>query len=198
MEKGKLVRWNAEKGFGFIKPESASSKDVFIQISILKQMARKPAVGDQINYFSECQSDGKVKAIKANIEGVAVIAAKQNSRHDRPHHKHSSQRKPKSSSGLLIPLLVLLGLGIFGFKKYEDITATPVLTNKDVEQMKWQPPAQKSNPSVSKPKFRCETGKTHCSQMRSCAEATFYIKNCPGTQMDGDHDGIPCERQLCN
>ncbi len=150
MEKGTLVRWNAEKGFGFIKPETANSKDVFIHISILKKMARKPVVGDQINYFSEWQSDGKIKAIKANIEGVAVITAKQNSRHDRPHHKHSSQRKPKSSSGLLIALLLLLGLGICGFKKYQEMTATPVLTNQEIEQMKWQPLAQKSTPFVSK------------------------------------------------
>ena len=44
--------------------------------------------------------------------------------------------------------------------------------------------------------FRC-AGKTRCSQMSSCAEATFYLRNCPGTQMDGDGDGIPCESQHC-
>jgi len=44
--------------------------------------------------------------------------------------------------------------------------------------------------------FRCE-GKTRCSEMVSCEEATFYLKNCPGTQMDGDKDGIPCESQYC-
>lgn len=44
--------------------------------------------------------------------------------------------------------------------------------------------------------FRCE-GKTRCSEMISCEEATFYLKNCPGTRMDGDDDGIPCESQHC-
>jgi hypothetical protein len=44
--------------------------------------------------------------------------------------------------------------------------------------------------------FRCD-GRTHCSQMTSCAEATFFIKNCPGTKMDGNNDGIPCEQQWC-
>lgn len=44
--------------------------------------------------------------------------------------------------------------------------------------------------------FRCE-GKTRCSQMTSCDEAKFYLKNCPGVKIDGDHDGIPCEDQLC-
>jgi hypothetical protein len=47
-----------------------------------------------------------------------------------------------------------------------------------------------------KSEFSCQ-GKTRCTQMRSCAEATFYIRNCPGTKMDGDGDGIPCERQWC-
>lgn len=44
--------------------------------------------------------------------------------------------------------------------------------------------------------FRCD-GRTRCPQMTSCAEATWFLNNCPGTEMDGNHDGIPCERQWC-
>lgn len=40
-------------------------------------------------------------------------------------------------------------------------------------------------------------GRTHCAQMRSCTEAKYYLANCPGVQMDGDGDGIPCEQQWC-
>ena len=49
----------------------------------------------------------------------------------------------------------------------------------------------------SKPirKYRCD-GRQHCSQMKSYEEAKFFIRNCPNTKMDGDHDGIPCERQF--
>jgi len=54
-----------------------------------------------------------------------------------------------------------------------------------------------SDPAGASENFRCE-GKTRCSQMRSCAEAEFYLANCPGTQMDGDNDGIPCESQWCD
>lgn len=43
--------------------------------------------------------------------------------------------------------------------------------------------------------FKCD-GRKHCSQMHSYDEALFFLKNCPGTKMDGDHDGIPCERQF--
>jgi hypothetical protein len=48
----------------------------------------------------------------------------------------------------------------------------------------------------SQPKFKCD-GREHCSQMRSCAEAKFFIRNCPNTKMDGDNDGVPCEKQHC-
>lgn len=215
MERGTLVRWNSEKGFGFIKPEAGNGKDVFIHISALKHMARKPMVGDEILFLTEQQIDGKIRAIKASIEGVAVVAStsrrsaptshNRNSRNStnhnanghnsKSHNRHS--RQSKSSSVMLIPLLVILALGIFGFKRYEALTATPVLTNEDIEQMQWEPSAKKSNPIASQPLFRCESGKTHCSHMRSCAEAKFYNRNCPGTKMDGDGDGIPCERQYC-
>lgn len=45
--------------------------------------------------------------------------------------------------------------------------------------------------------YKCE-GKIYCSQMTSCEEAKFYLKNCPGVKIDGDGDGIPCESQWCN
>lgn len=44
--------------------------------------------------------------------------------------------------------------------------------------------------------FTCD-GRTHCSQMKSCAEATYFLRNCPGVEMDGDGDGVPCESQWC-
>ncbi len=57
-------------------------------------------------------------------------------------------------------------------------------------------PALAALPSAASAGFRCD-GRTRCNQMRSCAEATFFLKNCPGVQMDGDGNGIPCERQWC-
>ncbi len=46
-------------------------------------------------------------------------------------------------------------------------------------------------------RYRCD-GRTHCSHMTSCEEATWFLKNCPGTKMDGDNDGVPCETQWCS
>ena len=46
------------------------------------------------------------------------------------------------------------------------------------------------------PQFKCD-GRTYCSQMTSCAEATYFLRNCPGVKMDGNNDGVPCEQQWC-
>ena len=51
--------------------------------------------------------------------------------------------------------------------------------------------------SVSASARRCD-GRRYCSQMSSCEEATWFLKNCPVTKMDGDNDGVPCETQWCN
>lgn len=58
------------------------------------------------------------------------------------------------------------------------------------------PPATPTAPAAPS-SFHCD-GRTHCSQMRSCAEAKYFLARCPGVKMDGDGNGIPCERQWCN
>lgn len=54
-----------------------------------------------------------------------------------------------------------------------------------------------NKPSAVKRKYRCD-GRTYCSEMTSCEEAEFFLENCPNVKMDGDGDGIPCERQWCS
>jgi hypothetical protein len=38
--------------------------------------------------------------------------------------------------------------------------------------------------------------KYYCSQMESCEEAMFYYTVCGLKRLDGDNDGVPCEK-LC-
>lgn len=45
--------------------------------------------------------------------------------------------------------------------------------------------------------FKCD-GRKYCSQMTSCAEATFFYDHCPDVKMSGDGDNIPCEKQWCH
>lgn len=44
-------------------------------------------------------------------------------------------------------------------------------------------------------KESCEA-KQRCEQMRDCAEATFYLRQCGAGSLDRDGDGVPCE-DLC-
>lgn len=50
-------------------------------------------------------------------------------------------------------------------------------------------------PLIAQTQFSCD-GRKHCSQMRSLEEARWFVRNCPDTEMDGDHDGEPCEQQF--
>ncbi len=63
----------------------------------------------------------------------------------------------------------------------------------DGSKYKKSQPKQSLNTKKNK-QFTCD-GRQHCSQMTTYAEALFFLKNCPNVKMDGDDDGLPCERQ---
>ncbi|MEQ7917639.1 excalibur calcium-binding domain-containing protein [Xanthomonas sp. WHRI 1810A] len=56
--------------------------------------------------------------------------------------------------------------------------------------------APSASPIQPVSRVKCD-GRKYCSQMTSCAEATAFLQRCPGTEMDGDGDGVPCESQWC-
>lgn len=94
----------------------------------------------------------------------------------------------------IITMLIALVLGWYGYQKYQAY-------QQQIPFEAYQTPTEyvaspEPDEPVSSNQFKCD-GRTHCSQMTSCEEATFFINNCPGTKMDGNHDGIPCERQWC-
>ncbi len=82
----------------------------------------------------------------------------------------------------------------------KDRSKTEAHQNRILEQhsnQKYQPSANLTSKARETNRFQCD-GRMHCSQMRSCEEATFFLNNCPNTKMDGNHDGVPCEKQWCN
>lgn len=52
---------------------------------------------------------------------------------------------------------------------------------------------QTEKPQASSSRFICG-GKRYCREMSSCDEARFYLRNCGLSRLDGDGDGIPCEK----
>ncbi len=59
----------------------------------------------------------------------------------------------------------------------------------------WATSNAETDSGASNFNLKCD-GRMHCSQMTSYEEAVFFLRNCPGVKMDGDGDGIPCERQF--
>lgn len=77
---------------------------------------------------------------------------------------------------------------------FDDIPPTYVDSDDTSTSTSILNPISTSQPSS--PSFACD-GRQHCSQMTSCAEATYFLQHCPNTKMDGNNDGIPCEQQWC-
>jgi len=73
VNKGVLKTWKDDRGFGFIQPDDGD-KDIFIHISALRGMARRPVRGDVLYYDVGTDAGGKFKAINARIEGVEYVA----------------------------------------------------------------------------------------------------------------------------
>lgn len=108
-------------------------------------------------------------------------------------------------------IAVVLILAIYGYQKFQkqtdpiDPPQVSELTLEEVDNIApsyndHRPaPLSTNTNSANSPissKFSCD-GRQHCSQMTSCEEATYFLQHCPNTQMDGNNDGIPCEKQWC-
>lgn len=92
-------------------------------------------------------------------------------------------------------VVVLVVLSIWQYNKYKSNSYSPPVNNATPSAPVTLPTNSVTPPSISS-SFKCD-GRTHCSQMTSCEEATFFLKNCPNVKMDGDGNGIPCEKQWC-
>lgn len=175
---GKITRWNDERGFGFITPAGATS-DVFVHISSFPRDGTRPQVGELISFMVEAGPDGRQRAIGVMRPGQRAA----------PRPNTSRKRQPPAGRKLArsLTLVLIAGLGIYAWSEYK----AQVEPAADSD---WVAPGDETAPAG---RYSCD-GRTMCSQMGSCDEAKYFIRNCPSTQMDGDNDGVPCESQWCD
>lgn len=220
--KGKLVKWHDDRGYGFIEPEN-NAKQVFVHISVFKRRAaRRPQEGDVIWYQLDMDNQERIQASNVYIEGISYGSTKNRTVSDvRKEQSRSTTQQQKSS--------MPSKHNESRFRKQAQPSAMDRFQKHQEQQKRWQyiiifivvivgvlivkgiisttqTAAQKetspnqtysystSTSFSSEPSqsFQC-AGKTRCSEMSSCEEAFFYQNNCSGAQMDGDGDGKPCE-----
>lgn len=109
------------------------------------------------------------------------------------HSRRKTKRKSESGGffGTIITVIIFGIIGYFVYGFIQDFLHRNELTNQPVIQETLEianTQAVNSNPNH----FQCD-GRKHCSQMRSLEEAGWFVRNCPDTKMDSDHDGEPCE-----
>ena len=90
-------------------------------------------------------------------------------------------------------LVLVIILGLLGWQGYQHYQARTDRTAVLPESATAPIPAALSSTVTQ---YKCD-GRTYCSQMNSCEEATYFLRNCPGAKMDGNNDGVPCEQQWC-
>ena len=145
-------------------------------------MVRRPAVGDVIIYQVHTDNDGKKRAVNARIEGVAELKP-------RPVRKKIKKHDKSNWLSKVLPIALVMLFGSIAYNTFE--------THNKLHERPTVSVSSSAAEEASRKSYSC-TGKTYCSEMTSCDEAKFYQRNCPGTKMDGDGDGIPCESQWCS
>lgn len=70
IETGRLVKWNDEKGYGFIQPADGSP-DVFVHVSGLLGGTRRPKEGDEVRYEMD-RSQRRAKAVNVRVKALPL------------------------------------------------------------------------------------------------------------------------------
>lgn len=177
---GRITEWKDERGFGFITPNGGGAK-VFVHFKAVRKGEPRPAANELVTYELEL----------ANAKGPRATPRTQ-------------AEVPRSGNvfSTMIGVALVIGLAALGWNHYAAKRERAGLAPPPQELMsapstpKKIPLVEQLAPAATSDAFKCE-GKKYCSEMKSCDEAKFYLRNCPGVKIDGDGDGIPCEKQHC-
>ena len=165
-----------------------------MHVSAFPRDGRVPAVGEVLSFEVETGRDGKKCAVRVQRIRAAPRAPLRSGRYESDYSARADGRRYSNDShksgfgSSVIGLVIVAVLGGYGYTEY----ANRIAQIQGVPQTGTALAA----PAPALLGFKCD-GRQHCSQMTSCNEAKLFLKNCPGVQMDGDGDGVPCEQQWC-
>lgn len=200
-QQGKVIKWFDDKGYGFLSPDDGNEQ-IFSHISAFPKLEKRPVIGEVVTF----------QVVKDDRKGFQAKNVLYPNRATSISVRRKSKKTKKQINYSLVFLVIaitLLGcLACFKYLSLDDGKTTELPTYSDVpnsiemaknlkiKAFESLPHTDVSKSINSNESFQC-SGKASCSQMTSCAEATYYLNHCPGTVMDGDGDGLPCEDQWC-
>ena len=177
---GTLIKWNADRGFGFIALTQTRDK-IFVHILVFPRDGVRPRIGETISFEVNAAPDGRKRAVDAKRPSVGTAVNRTPSRSS-GFGKRSSFEYALPSVALLVVVMIAVVVATSRKNAHDPMPQEPLID--PVED------------SLSE-EFDCD-GRTRCPKMHSCAEAKYFLDHCPGVEMDGDGDGIPYESQHCN
>lgn len=184
---GRISDWKDGRGFGFITPQGGGTP-IFVHISAFDRSQVRPLLNAEVTYDIQVDPKKGPRAVNVSYVGGGKTVSRPPSRAAVSPNRYSPEHRQTASRSWRNAVLagaLLAGLGSYAWQQFGVKNSV-----NEYESFKNETPSM-AIPD-SNPTFVCE-GKQHCSQMRSCEEAQFYVAQCPDTKMDGDGDGLACE-----
>ena len=190
---GTLTSWDDGKGIGLIEPHQGGEA-LPVREYDMRHFTRRPMLGEVWTFEVRLDPAGQKRAVNARrLEDVREAASAQQRATQDGVVRPPAVRAP-SVWPLRLTVASVLGLLLIAAWTHVRKLPAPVPLPAVPDAVVVAPATAPEVEPVSA--FRCD-GRTQCAQMTSCEEATQFLKNCPGVQMDGNADGVPCERQWC-
>ena len=223
---GKVKVYHQDRGFGFIEVENESKdlffhikdfphRDVeprigeILKFRIVEEFGKRKAVyivredfndtnQDAIDMMHQEYREYKVREPKESkgywgkiitVIGIAVIAVLGFKVYEKyKNYQFEQQSKIEQLKEIQLQATEKIKSGL---SHLPDVVPLPQREEHRVESMY----EKRQNTLEMNSSFSCD-GRTHCSQMRSYEEAVYFLRHCPNVKMDGNNDGVPCERQF--
>ena len=116
---GTLVKWNAERGFGFVAVGQAG-EELFVHVSAFPRDGVPPQVGEMVSFERVPGDGGRHKAIKVQRPGAGPA------RKPRDNPPLLTQRQGIASSVVALGVLAVFGVFLLMVSRREAATIAPL------------------------------------------------------------------------